>query len=636
MTWQQVPDPRPVPTGVLGPVVLAAVPALLQARGADLPAWWPTLLIVAFGGASALGRRRPNRWGVIGLALAIGLISVEPSSMAVVRVTAVSVPALVIWAVALGAVRWLPGPTSEGRTFRFAIVPLAGADLLLILGDSFRTPVLLVGAGAVIAATATALREPSLRVLDAASRWLRVERCVRLVDRTAQLLGDLAAGILMIPALAIITIVWSLQRLTGYDPLDGRSPGSSRWVERTGHDPAANRFFSAAPVTIVRSRRQRLAGAGSVLAALAIIGSATWVAVREEGASTTGTEFPSSQDTGSDAMPATPTGGRSAKCEAPSAPPAADDPDHWAALYCETEAAASHAEFYAPGGYRLSDFKGAFVNITDGSRRTWRPPKCACRRLSVWLFGGSAAWGYYQSDERSLASQLARRAWDEGIALDVQNYAMPGYTLGQGVRTFADLTTLGPPPDLVIFHDGGNDLLLQAERYFHGSIADESDVQLMESAFDDLLSEGPRTRDPDHIVLRNDEPPSEVPEALIASAPEIARHAMARFGRQAGLAERLAESVGADIAITFQPLNDGSKNLGGDESFSPASKRLFEELFSSARTQLPEGSIDLGGVFDRTDEPVYFDQFHTSERGAKIVARALLDELVPALKERER
>jgi lysophospholipase L1-like esterase len=56
------------------------------------------------------------------------------------------------------------------------------------------------------------------------------------------------------------------------------------------------------------------------------------------------------------------------------------------------------------------------------------------------------------------------------------------------------------------------------------------------------------------------------------------------------------------------------------------------EMTQKFRAQRPDGVIDLGGVMDGVESPIYFDTGHTNEAGAKIVADAVLQRLLPTLR----
>jgi len=55
-----------------------------------------------------------------------------------------------------------------------------------------------------------------------------------------------------------------------------------------------------------------------------------------------------------------------------------------------------------------------------------------------------------------------------------------------------------------------------------------------------------------------------------------------------------------------------------------------------ARSALPSSVIDMGSTFEGATEPMFFDLFHTGERGAAIVADRLLARLGPLIADAQR
>jgi lysophospholipase L1-like esterase len=103
--------------------------------------------------------------------------------------------------------------------------------------------------------------------------------------------------------------------------------------------------------------------------------------------------------------------------------------------------------------------KGRFVNIDrDTGRLTWNPPNLKAPEVKVFVFGGSAAWGYGARDDYTLPSQLSRLLNARSPRFRVYNYGEPGYTFTQGVAYLITKLQKGARPDWVIFYDGFNDV----------------------------------------------------------------------------------------------------------------------------------------------------------------------------------
>ena len=81
----------------------------------------------------------------------------------------------------------------------------------------------------------------------------------------------------------------------------------------------------------------------------------------------------------------------------------------------------------------------------------------------VWLFGGSTVWGLGQRDDHTIASELARRSEVEGHPIRVVNLGQPGYTAWQQALLFEQHLAVSPPPDLAVFLQGVDDVVVQTE-----------------------------------------------------------------------------------------------------------------------------------------------------------------------------
>ena len=77
---------------------------------------------------------------------------------------------------------------------------------------------------------------------------------------------------------------------------------------------------------------------------------------------------------------------------------------------------------------------------------------------TVFVFGGSAAWGYGARDDYTMPSELSRRLNAATPHFHVYNYGEPGYTFTQGVLSLITMLQAGARPNFVIFYDGFNDV----------------------------------------------------------------------------------------------------------------------------------------------------------------------------------
>jgi lysophospholipase L1-like esterase len=103
--------------------------------------------------------------------------------------------------------------------------------------------------------------------------------------------------------------------------------------------------------------------------------------------------------------------------------------------------------------------KGRFVNLDPATgRKTWNPANLKPSVITVFVFGGSAAWGYGARDDYTIPSQLSYRLNAADPHYRVFNYGEPGYTFTQGLFYLIIKLRQGARPNFVIFYDGFNDV----------------------------------------------------------------------------------------------------------------------------------------------------------------------------------
>ncbi|MEX1008292.1 MAG: hypothetical protein WD271_10670 [Acidimicrobiia bacterium] len=110
-------------------------------------------------------------------------------------------------------------------------------------------------------------------------------------------------------------------------------------------------------------------------------------------------------------------------------------------------------------GYRYADFRGRYLTLVNGVRRSYQP--AGGGRLKVWFFGGSALFGDIQRDEHTIPSEVARIAEADGLPIEVRNYGRPATSTWMELGLLEELIAKAGKPDVVVFYDGFNDLAWQ-------------------------------------------------------------------------------------------------------------------------------------------------------------------------------
>lgn len=275
-------------------------------------------------------------------------------------------------------------------------------------------------------------------------------------------------------------------------------------------------------------------------------------------------------------------------------------------------------------GVRLLDFKGQHLNIRNGHRVSYTPTE---PELTVWFFGGSTMFGIGQRDSHTIPSVIARRAEQDGVRIRAVNFGVSGYENWRSLEQFQQaLTSSGEPkPDLAVFYEGINDWGLGSERMDLGDARSGAITRL-------ALSEEERQQVRDDRDNAGQIPPGTARDEL---ATELSAD---QYRRGSELVDHLASSFDVPVTRFWQPSPYAKRTqrsdarlwerLGFDPAFLPKSTRLYADV----RIGSGVDTVDLTTVFDKIDQPIYFDGGHTNELGARIVGEAMYEQLGPQLR----
>lgn len=272
-------------------------------------------------------------------------------------------------------------------------------------------------------------------------------------------------------------------------------------------------------------------------------------------------------------------------------------------------------------GYGLGDSASRYTNVVDGIRVTRAPQPCECELTDVWVAGGSAAFGTGQRDDHTIPSELVDLAEADGLHVRVYNLAVPGYTLWQEYqRVLARLAAGHPPPRLVVFYDGFNDVVVSFAHAAHsGSLA----TPTINDAFN-----------PFPVVSA-----AEINAALLplGGARGMGAETGRRFVSLREIIRRHLEQLGIETAFFFQadaldtPLQREAV-VNGESTLGPEQLDLFAAALESAESEVAVGQHNLRGIYESTPTPVFFDLIHTNEVGSRIAAEQIYQQIAPRLR----
>ena len=296
--------------------------------------------------------------------------------------------------------------------------------------------------------------------------------------------------------------------------------------------------------------------------------------------------------------------------------------------------------------WRNPPFSGEMINIDqNGVRRT---PGTVCEPASyeIFLFGGSAMWGWGAPDWGTIPAYLLdelQSAYEKPIC--IVNYAENAYVSTQSLIQLQLLLEAGHEPDLVIFYDGVNDVMAASqtgEPILHqnysqiASYYDAPQPPLME-----WLQSRRSVRLP-ILIARQLSPSGSAPgEATPTFDPEQLGHRVAdAYLNNYKTVKGLAGVYDFDYYLFWQPyIIAGSKQLSPDEedmvtglSWILNMDSALERLFAAAYERIREEAEDahhlhyLAHAFDDEEAQIWIDTWgHVTPEGSRLVAHMMAE-----------
>lgn len=552
--------------------------------------WWVAAIGVVGSVALVTAWRRSSgpRWPAVVLVAVCAVAFVGGPGTAVWTSTGGLVAT---WALSGRAPRWSRPPPVDGAPALVGIEVAVVVAAMQVVEDhatvGFGVPIVMVAVAVALAAVPAALSAIG-RGVPAAARALAAAVVV--------------VGVALI-AIVVVLVPWLVQRVVRWDPT-WAPRRDDRWVGRRPGPADATRMWSPDPRSAQSQLGRRAHAAAAVVAAAAIVGAvAGGVAWRSQ----------------IDAE------------RAVAGSPALRGSTWWPATSRALDVSYGSASITSFVGVVMADVRSEGLNVDDGLRRTWRPPvPPECTPVTVWMFGGSTVFGEGQRDGHTIASELARAAWSDGVAVRVVNRGVPGDAHWMEVRRFELALAEGEtPPDLAVFYDGTNDLRGQIDLDANGLggqrlFGNDLDTR----ALRDVQRRNTRATRWLRVVRGGPEVPTTA--ASHQGEDAAARYAARGYAAAGRTGAAIADAAGVERVWFHQPSRASRRPHVPDDGPVGDGERRVAATF---RSLLPGEVIDLAGALDDDPEPVYWDAVHTNEAGAAKVAGAMYAHLRDGLRQ---
>ncbi len=299
--------------------------------------------------------------------------------------------------------------------------------------------------------------------------------------------------------------------------------------------------------------------------------------------------------------------------------------------------------------WRRSPHQGRYINVNrDGRRATWNPPPRDIAGgpppVRVFTFGGSAMWGWGARDDHTIASYLSELLHAKGYHAEVTNYSELAFSSPQEVLELLRCLYRGDVPDIAIFYDGHNDVYW-SHKEGGADIFLRREDQYAESG---LLSYFWGLRRFAAGLGRRLRPRTPMATGPIASRPtlpvndKIARQTAHMYESNLALIEFLGRRHGFDPLFYWQPIIFSKRHRSPHEQTMAERASMYMKILTDGYRRVRQSEAlnnnprfhDISDLFDDAEESYYLDRVHLSEPGNRLIAEAMVDDVIELIEQR--
>jgi lysophospholipase L1-like esterase len=317
----------------------------------------------------------------------------------------------------------------------------------------------------------------------------------------------------------------------------------------------------------------------------------------------------------------------------------------WSSLYWKEHRLALKEKYYPYVIWRSLAFTGKMLNIDEKGIRRTPSANCAANAKKVYVFGGSAMWGWGAPDWGTIPAYLQNKLQATNKKpVCVVNFGENAYVSTQSLIQLQLLLGEGQVPDLVIFYSGVNEVIAASQSgqtILHQNFTDiAARFQNREYSIVRWFKNFNAFRLFNMLVAQFDSPGNNKDVLQNSDIDELADAVSRIYLNNYRIIRALAEAHQFDYYLFWQPhILIGNKPLNSHEqnmitglnwvyNMDPALIRLFRATYAIIEREAPnyEHMYYMGYVFDKTESQLWIDTWgHVTPVGNKLVADEMID-----------
>ncbi|AXT54374.1 hypothetical protein D1815_00935 [Aquimarina sp. AD1] len=295
--------------------------------------------------------------------------------------------------------------------------------------------------------------------------------------------------------------------------------------------------------------------------------------------------------------------------------------------------------------YKLKPYTGKAINIdVQGNRKTINEDTIITdSTYTIYCFGGSTMFGEGARDIMTIPSLLSKKLKEKEPTkkFHITNYGVPAYSRSQETALLIEALKKGKKPDIVVFYDGFNEVLLKHPNYLKNvrEPIKQSYDAIKKSNKQFILALKSSNVNMGIKKLQNKLKHVEKEKYDVIINDSILDEIIKGYRNNIKITDAISNQYRFNIFNYLQPsvytkkLRTEYENLqyNKHEGLDKVFNKLYQQLTIDSILQNSNNFINISNCFDTSKENIFIDNCHISEYGNSIISEIIANDIITSI-----
>ncbi|WP_299211978.1 SGNH/GDSL hydrolase family protein [uncultured Aquimarina sp.] len=295
--------------------------------------------------------------------------------------------------------------------------------------------------------------------------------------------------------------------------------------------------------------------------------------------------------------------------------------------------------------YKLKSYQGKTININQqGNRKTINKDSFITdSTYTIYCFGGSTMFGDGARDSMTIPSLISKELNEKVPAKKfyVTNYGVPAYSRSQETALLIEALKKEKKPDIVIFYDGFNEVLLKFPNY------SKNVQEPIKKSYEAIKNSKKQLK----LALKSSNinttikkiqskltPAAEVNYSTVLN-DSILNEVIKNYRNNIKIIDAIGNQYDFKVFNYLQPSVYTKKHkteyeniqFNKQKGLNIVFKKLYQQMISDSILQNSNYFKDVSNCFNNNKENIFIDNCHISEYGNSIISEIIANDIIKSI-----